>query len=261
MLPIGNIHQTAPKTFEEFLKDSVFSLRIKYRNENSKPMKPNGKKIGRTAATLNSNAESTSPELVIYEEHSLSEEESHELERCESVINQHLAAFFEVGKALIEIQRKKLYRTQYQTFEEYCHKRWDMSRFYAYRHIQGAEVVGHLLTIGNIPLPQNEAQVRPLVSLPLKQATKTWMKVLAESEGKTITGKMVEKAARQTVKIKQRASRREKETWQLAVDPLLLQAGEFLRKGKKSEFAGVWEHIGLLLQVGEHGKKQPEENL
>ena len=222
-------------------------------------MKPNGKRIGRPATAENSNAESSSPELLIYQENALSTEETHELERCESVIKQHLSAFFEVGNALLEIQRKKLYRAEFRTFEEYCHKRWDMSRFYAYRHIQGAEVVGHLLTIGNIPLPQNESQVRPLVSMPLKQAKKTWMKVLAESKGKAITGKMVEKAAKRSVKVKKRGSRKEKEMWRSAIEPLFERAGELLQKGKKSEFAGVWEHIGLLLQVGEHGMVPLEE--
>ena len=212
-------------------------------------MNSNGKQIGRTAAAQNTTA--VPNPLTIYHETALSSEETHDLEKCEAVIRQHLSAFFEVGNALLEIQRKKLYRAEFKTFEDYCHKRWDMSRFYAYRHIQGAEVVSHLLTIGNIPLPQNEAQVRPLVSMPLKQAKKTWMKVLAESEGKAITGKMVEKAAKQSGKVKKRGSRKEKETWQLAVEPLLLQAGELLQKGKKSEFAGVWEHIGLLLQVGD----------
>jgi len=49
----------------------------------------------------------------------------------------------------MEIRDKGHYRDVlgYQTFEEYCRVKWDMSRFYAYRLIDSAMV------IENVDLP------------------------------------------------------------------------------------------------------------
>ena len=68
------------------------------------------------------------------------------LKELEEVIRRGLSKFLEVGEALLEIRNSKLYRQAgHATFEFYCHKRWGMSRFYAHRLIDSAEVVTNLL--------------------------------------------------------------------------------------------------------------------
>src|ERR1051326_3053998 len=87
-------------------------------------------------------------------------DEARRLKQCEKVIERGLDAFYQVGNALAEIRESRLYRISYAGFEDYCRERWKMSRFYAHRLIDAAQVVDNLLPIGNIP--SNEAQAREL---------------------------------------------------------------------------------------------------
>jgi hypothetical protein len=48
--------------------------------------------------------------------------------RCEVAIENLKVAFWAAGKALEIIRDGRLYRTEYGSFDEYVHQRWDMSR-------------------------------------------------------------------------------------------------------------------------------------
>ena len=98
--------------------------------------------------------------------------EKSDLERMEGRIEAKLAAFFEVAYALLEIKERKLYRVEFKTFEDYCRARWEINRAHAYRLIGAAEICKTLFPIGDIPLPVNECQVRPLGGLPAKMHTR-----------------------------------------------------------------------------------------
>jgi hypothetical protein len=92
--------------------------------------------------------------------------EQHALERAEGTIAKGLKAFVAVGLALKEIRDRRLYRTQFATFEEYCARKWEMSRPRGYELCAAAEVVEDLSAIADIRrLPDNEAQTRPLTRL------------------------------------------------------------------------------------------------
>jgi hypothetical protein len=62
----------------------------------------------------------------------LTAREKHDLVKAERTIAKGLKSFLAVGMALKEIRDKRLYRQQYDTFEEYCIRRWDFSRIHAY---------------------------------------------------------------------------------------------------------------------------------
>lgn len=94
----------------------------------------------------------------------LSIEECHELAAAETVIERGLQTFYEVGTALLNIRDKRLYRDYAYSFEEYCRKRWNMSKTHANRLIDASEVISNLTPIG-VELPANEAQARELVGL------------------------------------------------------------------------------------------------
>jgi hypothetical protein len=96
---------------------------------------------------------------------SLTTREQRELGRAERTIARGLNSFLEVGLALKAIRDQRLYCQQYDTFEEYCIRRWDFSRIRAYQICAASEVVADLSTIVNIPLPGNEAQARPMACL------------------------------------------------------------------------------------------------
>lgn len=97
---------------------------------------------------------------------SLTSREQREFKRAELAIAKGLKSFLEVGMALKEIRDKRLYRQQYDTFEEYCIVRWELSRPRAYELCAASEVMTDLSANADIGLlPENEAQARPLTRL------------------------------------------------------------------------------------------------
>jgi len=104
------------------------------------------------------------------------------LSELENMIANGFTQFIEVGNALLEIQARKLYQDDgYATFEQYCARRWSISRSQAYRMIQAAEVVGHLSEDRAVPLPIHEAQTRVLARLKEPEAIRSvWEEVVDE---------------------------------------------------------------------------------
>ena len=118
------------------------------------------------------------------------------LRECEMYIDTGLAQFLVVGTALARIRDERLYRANYDTFEDYCQTKWNMSRQYVNRIVAAAEVVDDLETI--VSKPANEAQAKPLAKLPREERAAVWMEAVETSpkdaDGKPkITAKHVEK--------------------------------------------------------------------
>jgi hypothetical protein len=127
---------------------------------------------------------------------SLTATERKTLTKCEKVIQKNLAAFVEVGQALFDIRTDKLYRASHATFEAYCQERWDIGKSQAYRLIASAEAVANLSPIGDV-LPANEAQARPLTTIPMEQVGDVWQEAIetapTDDDGQPIiTAKHVE---------------------------------------------------------------------
>lgn len=118
--------------------------------------------------------------------------EQKKLVDCEKTIRRGIKAFFEVGKALAIIKTERLYRCEYQTFDQYCEEKWDFSRIRAYQLINATACM-EMLTNVNIPLPQNEAQVRPLLNIPEDQIRDTWCLFIEEVGERTFTARDVRK--------------------------------------------------------------------
>lgn len=122
------------------------------------------------------------------------------MDACEDRIRRGWDTFVDVGRALAQIRDDNLYKGRYETFDDYCHERWQYGRHYAYRLINAAAAYDGLLTIvntdgGKPPLPESEAQVRPLVGLEAKDAKKAWLKAAASANGHGITARLVKQAA------------------------------------------------------------------
>jgi hypothetical protein len=103
---------------------------------------------------------------------SLTGPEQGRLVELESVIDQGLKSFVDVGLALKEIRDSKLYREQHRTFESYCRKRWVVSRIHGHRMIEAA-LVAEMLPVGN------ERQARELIPLSTEERLKVWALVTA----------------------------------------------------------------------------------
>lgn len=66
--------------------------------------------------------------------------EQHDLDDHEQIIGKHIRDFIEVGRALADICKRRLYRRDHKSFETYCRDKWDLSRPYAYQLIDAAEL-------------------------------------------------------------------------------------------------------------------------
>ena len=125
----------------------------------------------------------------------LSADESGVLEYYERIIETGVKTFVEVGHALTVIRDQRLYREHYATFDAYVRKRWDLERTYAHRIIEASEVVDRLLSAGNM-VPVNEAQARPLASLPPEQQAEVWQEAVQTAPPSGITAKHVQETVK-----------------------------------------------------------------
>ena len=127
-------------------------------------------------------------------EQPLAPAQSARLSALETVIRNAERTFVKVGKALMEIRDSRLYRQTHATFKEYCRDRWNMSRSFAHRLIESAEVAQILLPIGNIPA--TESQARPLTSLAPDQMREAWTHATdtAMAAGRPVTARDVQTA-------------------------------------------------------------------
>lgn len=120
-----------------------------------------------------------------------------DLERLEGVITRNLQSFYEVGRALMEIRDRGLYRDVlgFATFEEYCKAKWDFSRIRAYQLIEAVEVRENVLTQVNIE-PLSEKQLRPLARLEPEQQREAWQKAVETAPEGKVTAAHVSKVVR-----------------------------------------------------------------
>jgi len=87
------------------------------------------------------------------------------LDELEVVIERGQQTFIEVGRALMEIRDRRLYRETHATFEAYCGERWGWTRQRANQQIDAACVADALTT--GVVKPQTEWAARAmLASLP-----------------------------------------------------------------------------------------------
>ena len=121
----------------------------------------------------------------------LTKKEQAALTDCEARIQRGWTTFVEVGTALAQIRDQRLYRQSHSSFDDYCANHWQYGRAYAGRLIGTAELARQLLPIGNTMQPTHEAQLRPLLGLPLDQAKEAWLKAAKEADGRPPTAKLV----------------------------------------------------------------------
>jgi len=116
-----------------------------------------------------------------------------ELEQHEAVIERGLNTFVDVGRALLAIRHRKLYRQEYGTFEEYCHRRWDITPRHGRRLIAAAQVVDNIGPMGPI-LPSTERQARELARLEPEEQREVWQELVGRDSAETITAEEIRKA-------------------------------------------------------------------
>lgn len=128
-----------------------------------------------------------------------------ELAELEKTIERGLSNFVEVGNALLEVRKQKLYKhvLGFKTFEAYCEERWNLTRRHAYRMIDAAETSQILWPTGHNSETPSERQLRELAPLrdDEQEIVEAWReaKAAAESEGKKLTASVVRNAVKKRV--------------------------------------------------------------
>ncbi|MBD2534179.1 hypothetical protein H6G97_33475 [Nostoc flagelliforme FACHB-838] len=120
----------------------------------------------------------------------LTEEEQRDRPHLEKKVER---AFFEAGKALIELRDRRLYRSTYKTFDEYCLDRFGYNRSRSYQLVDAAVVVDNLQKCPQIVdiLPTAEGQVRPMTKLEPQEQQEVWLTAVELAGGKVLTGRIV----------------------------------------------------------------------
>ncbi|MGI8656370.1 MAG: hypothetical protein ACR2LC_14280 [Pyrinomonadaceae bacterium] len=103
----------------------------------------------------------------------LNSSERERLATHETTVKAGLQTFYEVGSALLAIREGKLYRQDFATFEDYCHKRWGFVASRARQLIGAAEVVANLESVTDVTL-SNEAQARVIAPLMPESQQAVW---------------------------------------------------------------------------------------
>jgi hypothetical protein len=137
------------------------------------------------------------PPFIEVELPSLSETEQGERQKLEQIIKDQAMGFYPLGCAFKEIMLKKLYRSIFKTFEEYCKSEFDMTVRLVNYLMSASDVMDNLRQNQNncSVLPSRESQVRPLASLTPEQQIEVWTKAVEESDGKVPTAKTVKNVA------------------------------------------------------------------
>lgn len=105
--------------------------------------------------------------------------------------------FLAVGRALSDIQREKLYREKYDTFEAFVEQELGYSRRYGYFLKQGAEIADDVNNCAQIEVKiTRESQARPLSSVPQKARVVVWGQAVKRAGGKAPTASHVMAAAK-----------------------------------------------------------------
>ncbi len=124
-------------------------------------------------------------------------EESELLVKLEKRIELGMTVFVAVGLALKEIQQLRLYKGDFDTWDDYLRERWNLSRSYANRQISAAETKA-MFPEGEGPM--NEAQARALGEIRSKNSDeymfKAWDKAWEKTEGNP-TAEAITEARRQ----------------------------------------------------------------
>ena len=91
------------------------------------------------------------------------------------------------------IRKDRLYRAEYQTFEDYCRKRWDLSHRYVNRQIEAVEAADDVAEVemenGNTLFPQTHtvaSQLAQIDSIP--ERADVWKKAVETAPKSKVTG-------------------------------------------------------------------------
>jgi hypothetical protein len=202
-------------------------------------------------------------------ESGLTKQEKTELEKLCAVIEDGLSKFLEVGKSLMEINKRKLYRETHDTFEAFVSERWGISRQRAYQLMDAADVKKELSTSGcHHEITEeitNERQLRELSKVGTESLPDVVEKIAAkcEAEGckptakviKSIVDEALEKEPKQTKPVKPEPVKSKADEFELRCRRILGQHATGMRLqlsnlGYSDEFEKFLDRIDEIVENG-----------
>lgn len=119
----------------------------------------------------------------------LTEAEITLLAAAEQNISRNIDAYKSVGMSLATVRDSRLYRAEFATFEDYCERKWDISRRRAYQQIEAAQIAIALekqgVEVGN------EAQAAALAKVPADKRAEV-LNIVAAGGEKVTASKIAE---------------------------------------------------------------------
>lgn len=117
-------------------------------------------------------------------------------EELKRIVRSGLQTAFEVGAALLEIRESKLYRQEFDTFEEFCESEFKIVRQRAYQLIKAVEVKKSLPAAA-ADVVTNARQAAALASVPEEKRAEVITEV---AESGSVTAKRISEAASKKAK-------------------------------------------------------------
>jgi hypothetical protein len=114
-----------------------------------------------------------------------------------------LNAFQRAGKKLIRIRDERLYREEYDTFEDFCKATLGKSKTYVNNVIQGYELIQALIAQGETVLPDSERLARQLAKYPKGDRKLIWKRAVQIAGRKKPSYKLLRQAATEIVPTKE----------------------------------------------------------
>lgn len=140
------------------------------------------------------------------------------LKQLEATIRNGQQSFFAAAKALLEIDRKKLWKPEFRTIVEYAEARFDFSTFDVTRYRNAGVVLENLAEFDTLPV--NEAQCRELAKLRHKDPQcKVWAAVLESNE--KITARLIASTAQRLLGGAQTATTKPEEEPRTAIQEIV----------------------------------------
>jgi hypothetical protein len=167
--------------------------------------------------------------------------------KCKHTVRMWIEDTFAVGLALAEVQDGKLYRQDYDTFEEFTLKEFKLERSRAYQLIEAANVQRHL-PAGARKLIVNEAQARALASVPAEKREAVVIETATRGE---VTAKAITEVATEGERnrIEQKDSAPPKDTKPKAVEHSVDKTGVVIPPSILDDWKRAEEFAELLKPV------------
>jgi hypothetical protein len=124
----------------------------------------------------------------------LTASEQADLWSYEEVLGSGSQSFAQEGLALAQIRDRRLYKVDFDSFEDYCRLKWQYSRRYVDQLIAAAQLFRYLSANCAERKPEHENQLRPLVGLTPEQAQAAWESATEKASGRKTTAQMVKSA-------------------------------------------------------------------